>query len=356
MNHRVLFVMLLSVFGLARYTEASIILSLDYTHDTLIGTHATARAALEAAASDVSGAMSTWLTKISPGDNQIAGTSGVTTATFNWRYTYSQPGTGSSITINTPDVAVDEIRIFVGVRNMSGSTLGIGSPNGAGYSFTGSGFPSDWVAAVADAEMQVNTIHGRSGGPVMGSFSGNSTLGSATAIYDLAYGFSYGSIAFDVDSDNNGIQDDFAMLENYWHFDHTTPVMAGKNDFYSVAVHELLHTLGVGTAEAWHDLASGTTWSGVEAIALNGGSGVGLITTDGHIANNLMSRRLLDGVLQEVVMDSNIIEGTRKSLTWMDLAFLRDIGWETIIPEPGVSVVLLVGTAMAMARRGDQRP
>ena len=52
-----------------------------------------------------------------------------------------------------------------------------------------------------------------------------------------------------------------------------------------------------------------------------------------EVAEGIMSSRLSDGVSQEVVVDPNITVGTRKELTEMDLAFLRDIGFETI-PEP----------------------
>lgn len=45
-----------------------------------------------------------------------------------------------------------------------------------------------------------------------------------------------------------------------------------------------------------------------------------------------MSIRISDGEEQEVLMDSNITVGTRKELTLLDLAFLRDIGYDTVTP------------------------
>ena len=45
-----------------------------------------------------------------------------------------------------------------------------------------------------------------------------------------------------------------------------------------------------------------------------------------------MSRRITDGTLQEVAIDPTITTGTRKFLTELDLAFLRDIGHTTIVP------------------------
>ena len=65
-----------------------------------------------------------------------------------------------------------------------------------------------------------------------------------------------------------------------------------------------------------------------------------------------MSARLSDGVMQEVVMDPNITTGTRKELTELDLAFLRDIGWETItIPEPSSTLLLGLGSFAFILRR-----
>ncbi len=92
----------------------------------------------------------------------------------------------------------------------------------------------------------------------------------------------------------------------------------------------MLHAIGIGTAESWDDEISGTNWSGSEVETLTG-SGGGLVASDGgHIASGTMSTRLSDGQPQEVVMDPTLTLGTRKELTVLDLAFLRDIGYETI--------------------------
>jgi hypothetical protein len=48
-----------------------------------------------------------------------------------------------------------------------------------------------------------------------------------------------------------------------------------------------------------------------------------------------MSRSIVNGAMQEVAMDPNITTGTRKYLTTLDLAFLRDIGYSTVEPEFG---------------------
>jgi hypothetical protein len=102
-------------------------------------------------------------------------------------------------------------------------------------------------------------------------------------------------------------------------------------------------------------LQSGTTWLGGNAQALNGGSGLNLISSDGaHIAEGIMSPRVKDGVLQEAAMDPSILTGTRKYLTQMDLAFLRDLNYVTV-PEPSVFALSGATLLCAAARRRRRR-
>ena len=218
----------------------------------------------------------------------------------------------------------------MGGRNLSGNTLGQGGPAGLGLSVGGSGSENEWIAAVDQANSAANANYGRGGGPTMGTISLDLTFGDTTATARVAAGPAYGNFWIDLDGDNNGQQDSIAALNNYWHWSHETPVAAGKNDLYSVALHEMLHAMGIGTAESWEDEISGTSWSGSEVQTLTG-TGGGLVTVDGgHIASGTMSTRLSDGQPQEVVMDPTLTIGTRKELTALDLAFLRDIGYETI--------------------------
>ena len=49
-------------------------------------------------------------------------------------------------------------------------------------------------------------------------------------------------------------------------------------------------------------------------------------------------------------MDTTLLVGTRKSLTAMDLAFLRDLGYATI-PEPSAAVFVVCGAALLWRRR-----
>jgi hypothetical protein len=65
------------------------------------------------------------------------------------------------------------------------------------------------------------------------------------------------------------------------------------------------------------------------------GTGTGVLDSaspnpNGHIAAGTVSTRLSDGTAQQAVMTPAIFNGQRKKFTRLDLAFLRDIGWQTI--------------------------
>ena len=283
---------------------------------------------MNAAAADVSTAITSTLGEITAADSVITGTAGAFSTSFDWTLSYRHPETEQNTTYDPPLAAADTATIFVGGRPIPGTTMGQGSTNNASLGIIASGIHSDYPGSVTDAENQSNAIYSRGGGPIIGNLSGNGPdIQGDTPSYSLDYGSVVGSISFDT--------------EATWHFDHTSPVVNGKVDFYSVAVHELLHATGFGTSASWDGLVSGSTWSGPAAIALNGGNGASLVElTSVHIASGIQSPRLSDSVMQEVIMSPSLTTGTRKELTSMDLAFLQDIGWMTV-PEPSSTVLLL---------------
>jgi hypothetical protein len=314
------------VIGLtAGGASQAINISLEYPVGVLFGAtlDTTAKNAINAAASDLSAAITSSLNAINT--DVYVGTNGQTDATFDMKYNVSNPSAAGQSEISTATIIANTVTIRVGAKSLSGSTLGVGGPNGLGFDVGLSGFPSQFVGAVGDVEPDIETAYKRGGGPVIGTLAGNLEWDGFVANYSIDYGISYGSLSFDKDSSNE------TTLNNYWHFNHTTPVAAGKNDLYSVALHEMLHAIGIGTSNSWTSRVSGgVNWTGPEVAALNG-SGTGLVSS-GHIADGIMSTRISDGTPQEVVMDPTITQGTRKSLTALDLAFLRDIGYSTIIP------------------------
>lgn len=357
--HRLL--LLIIVLGLLGQRADAFTLLLDYSHDTatdnFFGNRATAKAALDAAAADISAAITSSLSAIngsgSPNVDNISGTNGSTTVTANWDYNYTNPSTNATVTLATPVVPANSVMVFVGMKELAGSAIGIGGPSGTSVGLGFSGFESELVTAVNNMQAASNAYMGRGSGPTIGTINGTFTVGATNAPYSLRYGSGVGSLSLDIDTNNDTFTDSLPTMDAFWHYDHTIAVAGGKNDLYSVALHEMLHALGMGTSNSWTSLVSGTSWLGANAIALNGGSGANLIAADGaHIADAFMSTSIYDSSAQEAVMDPTLTVGTRKRLTRMDLAMMRDIGWQTIaIPEPGRALLCFTGTVFILFSR-----
>lgn len=328
-----LFCALTSTF-VANPATAEIVI--DYTHDTFFANNFLAKQALEKAVADVNAAVTT---KFAPITNDFTiGTSGQTEIKWDWGYEYNNPTTGAIETLSDTRILDGSFRLFVGMRPLAFPILGQGGPGGVFGEV--SGFiskTSEIPAALADA--QSNHQHRRGGGPIM------------SRLEDSIEGYSY-SFDFGPTIGNMWFDD-----QTLWHFDHTTDVAVNSVDFYSVALHETLHSIGYSTSLSWDELVDGFDWLGGEAIATFG-TGFGLIDEEGyHLADGIQSFRLSDGMLQEAVMTASIAPGQRKKLTQLDLAILRDIGYSTItaVPEPAsillVAMVGLVGVARNRHRR-----
>jgi hypothetical protein len=108
-----------------------------------------------------------------------------------------------------------------------------------------------------------------------------------------------------------------------FHFDPEpelgAPVATDRVDFVSVALHEIGHVLGFGTADAFKAQISGATFTGAKAQALYGGP-LPLTPDLGHVPNATMSggRRLL--------MDQSDALGARYLPTPLDQAVFEDLG------------------------------
>ncbi len=285
-----------------------------------------AQTTLAKAAFDVGQAITTSLTVLN--QDVYTGTNGGSSATVDWNVTYADPATGLEVDVPTFDFGANQFVLKAGSRSLSGSTLGVGGTGGVGIGLGGTNAGASFAGAVDNMETASNTGMVR-GGPVLGTLSG--TLGGQN--FDLNYGYALGSIAFDNDASTN------------WHFGYNTLPTTGTSDFYSVAVHEILHALGIGTGATWTSNVSGDDWTGTAVIDLLG-SGEGLVG-DGHITEGIQGRAIIDGVqtniMQEVSMDPSITQGTRKYLTDVDLAFLSDMGW-AVVPEP--SGMMLAGISL----------
>ncbi|MGI8605225.1 MAG: hypothetical protein ACR2OZ_19815 [Verrucomicrobiales bacterium] len=246
----------------------------------------------------------------------------------------------------------DTVTLYAGVRELAGPEVGQGVTGGMGVGLSGFGYGTQWGAAVADGEQQSREIFSRGGGPVIGRAAGTMYLDGYPGSFAIDYGASLGSLWFDVDTNDDGLTDNAGQLANFWHFDHLSPAPSDRIDFYSVAMHEILHAIGFGTARSWNDLRSGTTWLGPNLIAENGGSGEGLIHPDGrHLASGLLSPRLSDGELQRPLMSPGFLSGERRDLTQMDLQALPDIRWAIAVPEPAALASLWLASALLLRRR-----
>ncbi len=126
-----------------------------------------------------------------------------------------------------------------------------------------------------------------------------------------------------------------------WFFDETLDSdddIIG-NDFYSVALHEIGHVLGFGTAPSFHgQVTNGGYFTGASVTTLAGGL-VGLTADRGHwpAATYWSSLDGTNGLslfpslgLFDPLMTPYTRWGQREYLTDLDLAAFKDIGWEIV--------------------------
>ncbi|MEM0914862.1 MAG: hypothetical protein AAGK09_09665 [Planctomycetota bacterium] len=314
-----------------------------------------AKAALEQAASDLSDAILTDLGQVVDMNSATFDSNGTTDAAgiaeFDFRYSYTNPSTGAAETFDPAVLPENVIKVFVGARTLGGSTLGQGGVGGIGVSITAGGngelgFPSEfgpnaqgaWDIALPAAQSNYR----RDNGPVAGNLSGSINTSGVTLDYDIDAGVGIGNIWFDDDTD--------------WHFDHTVDVPFDKIDFYSVALHELVHAIGFSGTDSYEELisdADNSDWLGEAVIELLG-SGDGVLEPDGrHLLAGITSLNPFTGLTQEALMDPTIANGVRKGLTELDLAVLEDLGY-TVVPEPmAASMIAAVGVLVVMRRRRD---
>lgn len=161
-----------------------------------------AQSAVEKAAKDIGGVLSNSMAPVN--SDVFGGTSGDTTAKFDWSWNYINPVSGRTVTLNTPSIEADTVRIYVGTRKLSGDDLG--GAGGAGISPSVDGPSSGWVEAVDLAEAASNASMSRGSGPTFGTISGSPNYSGQIAHYDVDYGLSVGNLWFDTDTDNNGSQ------------------------------------------------------------------------------------------------------------------------------------------------------
>lgn len=229
-----------------------------------------ARAVLQQAGQDLGAHLGDALAPILPGGGN------------HWTASFTDPGTGGTRTVTDLSVGTNAVYVFAGGRNYGGTTIGEGGYGG--WSAAGS---AGWL----------NTVAARGQGGALG--------GSPTDVGPWG-----GSVSFDVGT--------------YWSFGGagTTPGW-NQYDFYSVALHELGHVLGLGTAPSWTRLVSGGRFLGPNAYSASDTGTSPLVDGGGaHWAAGTTSGGA------EADMTPYLAAGLQKHFTPLDWAGLADIGWQ----------------------------
>jgi hypothetical protein len=257
-----------------------------------------AKASLEAAADFFSNILTDSLLPIQTPAPFQSSLPGGGTVIWQWTAKFINPSTGSLELLNDEPIAADEYLIFAGARPLFGGEAGEGGAGDKSLSSSLDGdFSPDELTQIAQTSSDfANTVAMR------GKSAGFVRWGGSVAV---------------------------ATNTPYpWHYDYTTPTEPDTIDFYSVALHEIAHTLGFGASNEWTNLIDvpTTTFVGPAAEAVYGGP-VSLSPDLGHWQNGTASVVYGATNNQEAAMDPTLAVGTRKRLTLLDVAGLADLGW-----------------------------
>lgn len=269
-------------------TLLSIQIQFDFSRDTnsFFGTNPQAQSVLQAAADNLTSRIITNLTAIVPGGSNT------------WTAITDHPSiAGQTLEVSNLNVPANTLIVYTGGQNLSGGTLGRGGPGG-------------FQSAGSSAFLTTVATRGQAG---------------ANASPPTGFGPWGGSLTFTITPSGG------------WYFGTDPGQIAGKNDFYSIATHELGHLLGIGTADSWDTYVSSGTFVGPRSVASMGGP-VPLAGGASHWAQSVLSQGM------QPAMTPTLLQGTRKDFTPLDFAGLEDIGWQIQAPPP-VMTPLATGPA-----------
>lgn len=230
-------------------------------------------------------------------------------------------------------------------------------------SFPGKVVPADTIIIYAGGRA-LGGPAGR-GGP--GYYSAGGTGGDALAWFDLLKSRGEARAlqfpARDFASWGGGVAFTTSLT---WNFSLTS-ASGGDTSFVSIALHELGHVFGVGTADSWDDYIVGGHFTGPESVASFGGD-VPVSTDGAHWQNdgkcelpngyvignplNVLSKTIAQfgtpaGLDQIALMDPSSCRVGSQHLvfTELDVAGLADIGWEI----PAAPPVPIIPPALAVS-------
>ncbi len=289
--------------------SAAVVFRFDYSYDTTGFFDQSRRNVLEQAASTVTSRLEDSLSAIP-----------YSSGSQSWTPAFYHPASGNVVQLPGLSVEQDAVVVFVGARALSTGTLAEAS-FGTGVDALPGAAGTAWTETVLG--------RGQTGVDVDGVSPNAST----------DFGPWGGSISF---------------TTGYgWYFDDditTLDVPANQYDFYSVAMHELGHILGLGTADSWSRLIDGGLFTGSAATGVNG-SAPRLHSDGSHWASTTQSQTPgISSTTQLAAMTPDIASGTRKLFTELDWAAMEDIGWQVVpVPEPADAAAVVAAALLGLA-------
>ena len=188
-------------------------------------------------------------------------------------FNIENPMNGSAQETVTLTEPIDDLRIFAGANDLSGTTLGRGASRGR------------------DVEGDIFRTR------VADDFRGQGPVTDFEPFLGLLL----------LDTDQN------------WNFGLDEPA-PDENDLLTVALHEIGHVLGLGATKRFEEIGAGGFFGGPNARSVNNGDPIPLTSDLAHTATSFQ-----DGA---PLIAPSISKGTRKGISDVDLALLADIGYE----------------------------
>lgn len=287
-----------------------------------------ARAAMEAVAARWSRVVDQELLEVDEVDDEL-----------DARFAISHPSRGGRYEVSSARSSSSDILRLVGAPRANEYRDGIRIPADTWVLYPGSrNFGGDVIAE---------------GGAAAGGFNAQQTFDNPDGLLNRGFNVGQGSLVLvggTVSFDRDVV----------WHFDLASPAPAGTTDFYSVALHEVGHGLGLASegVPAWANLVEQGGFTGANALAAyEAASGISLPrleiveSDDFHFQDGLYRAPIFAGGgpnyvgtvgvsgRQSLAMEATIpigVQSPRIELTTVDVAALKDLNWAVV---PNISRV-----------------